>query len=162
MPMSLTNCELCGKICEASEGPCGEHRKTYCGCDRTYNKGNEMKWDYDGEGEWDTESHKHDEDGSSLIWRIQVCDDGSFVVNASDVELTTHNGSFATLQLAKDFCERIEGNVIVTSAEPGKPDCLVIDKPRTPTAEHVEVISAWFTKALAHPGARVIGKIDGQ
>jgi len=70
-----------------------------------------MKWDFDGDGEWNTCSQKQCEDGESLVWAIRVCDDGSFGVNLSDDELTTHQGSFATLQLAKDFCEQIEGNL---------------------------------------------------
>ena len=32
--MSLTNCELCGKIMKAAETSTGVHLKSFCGCDR--------------------------------------------------------------------------------------------------------------------------------
>lgn len=31
--MSLTSCEICGRTTEASEGPCGESRRSFCGKD---------------------------------------------------------------------------------------------------------------------------------
>lgn len=65
-----------------------------------------MEWCFD-DGEWEAESELHDE-GSRFVWRIQVCDDGSFDVSRSDIELTKRSRTFATLAEAKDFCERKE------------------------------------------------------
>lgn len=68
-----------------------------------------MEWSFD-DGEWEADSEFVDEPDpiGQLTWRIQVCDDGSFDVSRSDIELTKRSRTFATLAEAKDFCERKE------------------------------------------------------
>lgn len=66
-------------------------------------------WTYEGEGAWDAPSRWHDQ-GSPLMWRIGVCDDGTFDVSESDQELigTDKIACFATLAEAKAWCVRGE------------------------------------------------------
>jgi hypothetical protein len=66
-----------------------------------------MEWDFDHAGEWDAESSLHD-DGSHFVWRIVVCDDGSFDLSHSDAELMTRTKTFDRLHSAKVYCELVE------------------------------------------------------
>lgn len=66
-----------------------------------------MNWTFDGTGEWEAESSLHDE-GVPFIWRIGVCDDGTFDVSGADDELTRRTQTFKYLHSAQAFCELAE------------------------------------------------------
>lgn len=68
-----------------------------------------MKWEFDGDGAWDAYSAQHD-DGNPFVWRIVVCEDGTFDVSQSASELTDRKECFPTLAGAKAFCERRESS----------------------------------------------------
>lgn len=46
--MSLTNCELCGRVMTAAESSTGGFLKAYCGCDRTRTKNRALNPDATG------------------------------------------------------------------------------------------------------------------
>lgn len=75
-----------------------------------------LSFDFDGEGGWEASSFIHD-DGCSFVWRIHVCDDGSFDVSDSDSELVgVHRlPTFATLADAKGYCEQKESEMAEAS-----------------------------------------------
>ena len=109
-----------------------------------------MRWEFDSAGEWEAKSHRLDEDDQNYIWRIQVCDDGTFSVSASDWELTERKETFATLKEAKDFCESIEGRVIVQTSPsvveiPRSKYNLKIDDPLTQEQPVSPRIDSWFS-----------------
>jgi len=58
-----------------------------------------LSWKFDGTGAWEAFS-----DAATAMWRIVVCDDGTFDVSESDPGLTDHKGSFCGLESAKAFC----------------------------------------------------------
>ena len=67
--------------------------------------GGVMQWRFDGSGEWEAFSAVGDP-ACPPVWRIQVCDDGTFDVMQSDEGLI--HGRFKTwksLQTAKECCE---------------------------------------------------------
>lgn len=67
-----------------------------------------MEWRFDGSGEWEAFSSVGDQ-SSPPVWRIQVCDDGTFDVNESDAGLIAGKyGTFGTLDGAKTACENGE------------------------------------------------------
>lgn len=66
-----------------------------------------MNWTFQYEGEWSAPSIKNYAKFLS-IWRIGICEDGSFCISGSDPNLTMHRGTFATLAKAKAFCEMLE------------------------------------------------------
>ena len=67
-----------------------------------------MRWRFDGSGEWEAFSEVGDQ-SAPLVWRIQVCDDGTFDVNQSDAGLIAGKyGTFGTLEGAKSACENGE------------------------------------------------------
>lgn len=70
-------------------------------------KDGNMFWRFDGNhGEWEAFASKFDTFGEPLIWRIVVCDDGTFDVSESDSGLLeTEVSTFPNLQAAKDFCQ---------------------------------------------------------
>jgi hypothetical protein len=117
-----------------------------------------MRWDFDGAGEWRAWSDRMDSDDvCHLEWRIQVCDDGTFSVNASDPELTERKETFPTLQAAKDFCQQLEGKVLVITADkvstliPQEENMIVDGVPVvgslcTPAVQ--QSIEAWFNKRV--------------
>ena len=65
-----------------------------------------LSWTYLGDGEWEAVSTFCDE-GSDFIYRIGVCDDGTFDVSESDSELigTEKILTKETFADAKAFCE---------------------------------------------------------
>ena len=67
-----------------------------------------MLWRFDGSGEWEAFSAVGDQ-SAPPVWRIQVCDDGTFDVNQSDDGLIARKyGTFGTLRAAKTACENGE------------------------------------------------------
>lgn len=69
-----------------------------------------LYWTFDGEGQWEATSRYHD-DGIHFIYRIGVCDDGSFDVSESDPEMLGRNkkpNCFPTLLEAQHYCEFLE------------------------------------------------------
>jgi len=67
-----------------------------------------MRWRFDGSGEWEAFSVVGDQ-SNPPVWRIQVCDDGTFDVNQSDEGLIAGKfGAFGTLEGAKTVCENCE------------------------------------------------------
>lgn len=62
-----------------------------------------LSWKFDGTGAWEAVSLF-----DSLMWRIVVCDDGSFDVSESDPGMTQHKTTFSGLDAAKSFCQREE------------------------------------------------------
>lgn len=64
---------------------------------------NTLRWDFDGDGEWSAMSCVHD-DGYIFEWRIQVCEDGTFSIAASDGELCARPETFESLREAKQWC----------------------------------------------------------
>ena len=67
-----------------------------------------MRWRFDGGGEWEAFSAVGDQ-SAPAVWRIQVCDDGTFDVNQSDDGLIAGKyGTFGTLLAAKTACENGE------------------------------------------------------
>lgn len=63
-----------------------------------------LRWQYDGDGEWSAHSAIHD-DGLAFVWRIGVCEDGTFAVHQSDTELTKSQDTFDCLENAKLWCQ---------------------------------------------------------
>jgi len=113
-----------------------------------------MRWMFDA-GEWEAESLRRDEDDFELTWRIHVCEDGRFSLNASDDELPfDKNRIFGTLQAAKAYCESQEpivadsGSKVINITEP------IIDLPLKDRP--MDGASAWFHKmALSSPTVTV-------
>ena len=70
-----------------------------------------LSWRFDGQGQWEATSAIQD-GGSSPVYRIYVCDDGTFQLNESDNGLLTGRKipCFQTLLAAKDWCA---GNEVV-------------------------------------------------
>lgn len=71
-----------------------------------------MFWRFDGSGEWEAFSSQGDPESPDM-WRIQVCDDGTFDVNCSDSWLL--NGKVKTwpsLSVAKEWCESGEMAIV--------------------------------------------------
>ncbi len=69
-----------------------------------------MKFEFDGDGTWEASSEINDE-GSSFTWRIQICDDGEFVVSTSDSELVAGIPKlpcFITFKSAVEWCNAEE------------------------------------------------------
>ena len=67
-----------------------------------------MRWRFDGSGEWEAFSSVGDQ-SNPPVWRIQVCDDGTFDVHQSDEGLIAGKfGAFWTLKGAKTVCENGE------------------------------------------------------
>lgn len=64
-----------------------------------------MQWKFDGKGEWEAASSV-DTYGSNPMWRVQVCDDGTFDVSATDEELLQYRKvkTFSTLKIAQSYC----------------------------------------------------------
>lgn len=120
-----------------------------------------MLWKFEC-GQWEAESHRKDENDSSLYWRIDMCEDGTFAVNGSDYELTEHKGFFGTLDDAKAFCEGLEGNVIVSSTDQiqrlvnpmMKPHCIIIDDPQQKPGCCQPGVGQWFSKTLEERGLK--------
>jgi hypothetical protein len=141
-----------------------------------------MRWEFDAAGEWEAKSCRLDEDDQNLIWRIQVCDDGTFSVNASDCELKVCKETFRTLQAAKDYCEWKESRLIVSSTDqiaeliPGarvvEPGVMVVevnaglfllDDPQQ--QGQVQSAAAWFNKTVYDMASKDVRKVvanDGQ
>lgn len=63
-----------------------------------------MHWTYDGTGTWESASIMHDH-GLNFMWRIGVCDDGTFDVSESDAELIGSKkiDCFESLKAAKHW-----------------------------------------------------------
>lgn len=75
-----------------------------------------LRWTFDGDGEWESSSLQND-GGNPFVWRIGVCDDGTFAVSESDSELTDSKATFANLEAAKDFCQFQESLFVCGDAE---------------------------------------------
>lgn len=58
-----------------------------------------LSWKFDGTGAWDALSGSQ-----SQMWRIVVCDDGTFDISESDPDLTDHKQTFCSLESAQAFC----------------------------------------------------------
>ncbi len=69
-----------------------------------------MRWRFDGFGKWDACSRFSDE-GVSLVYRIHVCEDGSFATSKSDSALIVGYCTFPTLDAAKAFCDGNERDI---------------------------------------------------
>ena len=63
-----------------------------------------MKWHFGHDGEWLAWSKAKD----GLVYRIQVCEDGTFDISRSDHGLTRRVDTFQRLHNAKSFCETEE------------------------------------------------------
>jgi hypothetical protein len=74
-----------------------------------------LSWDFDGRGQWEAASAIQD-DGGSPVYRIGVCDDGTFDVSESDDDLLAGRKipCFQTLLAAKDWCA---GNEVIMMNE---------------------------------------------
>ena len=70
-----------------------------------------MKWQFDGEGGWEAYSKLTDGPGVPFVYRIHVCDDGSFTLDDTDKELTEKRDTFPTLDAAKAFCAGNERDI---------------------------------------------------
>ena len=70
-----------------------------------------LSWRFDGQGQWEATSAIRD-NGYSPVYRIHVCDDGTFDVSESDDDLLAGRKipCFQTLLAAKDWCA---GNEVV-------------------------------------------------
>lgn len=66
-----------------------------------------LRFEYRGGGMWSAASRLHDE-GSPFYWHINVLEDGTFSVGNSDSGLTGKVPSFASLDAAKEWCDRKE------------------------------------------------------
>lgn len=75
-----------------------------------------LRWTFDGDGEWEASSSMRD-GGNPFVWRIGVCDDGTFAVSESDSELTNCKETFCSLDAAKAFCQ-YEENASICTGEP--------------------------------------------
>jgi hypothetical protein len=62
-----------------------------------------MNWDFDGEGQWTAFSSVAD-DGCMFVWRISVCEDGTFTFSEPDGELTDRKNTFDSLRDEKTWC----------------------------------------------------------
>lgn len=63
-----------------------------------------MRWRFDGKGGWEAFS-KFSNNGVSLVYRIHVCDDGTFTLDDTDKELLGKYDAFPTLSQAKAVCK---------------------------------------------------------
>lgn len=84
-------------------------------------KANALHWRFEGDGSWWAASEMQDS-GHRFIWRIAVCDDGTFSVDQSDAELTESKETFDTLKQAKAWCEEREREF-----REGERDCNKLD-----------------------------------
>lgn len=65
-----------------------------------------LSWSFDGVGSWEAYSSL-----TNFVWRIAVCDDGTFCVNESDSELTDCKDTFCGLEAAQKFCQHAESGL---------------------------------------------------
>ena len=73
---------------------------------------NPLKWCHDS-GQWSAHSELCDSFGSPCIWKINVDEDGWFVVDGSDVFAFKQTASPRTqnLQWAKSYCQGAEDEI---------------------------------------------------
>jgi hypothetical protein len=69
-----------------------------------------LQWDYLPLGRWDAASCIHS-DGSFFTYCITINEDGRFDVDASDEIHMPQHEPFASLLMAKRFCERNEQQI---------------------------------------------------
>ncbi len=77
-----------------------------------------LSWSFDGQGQWEAASAIRD-NGYSPVYRIGVCDDGTFDVSESDDDLLAGRKipCFQTLLAAKDWCAGNEVIMTFTMSE---------------------------------------------
>lgn len=63
-----------------------------------------MKWHFGNDGEWIAWSKAKD----ACVYRIQVCEDGTFDISKSDDGLVRQVDAFQRLRNAQAFCEQEE------------------------------------------------------
>lgn len=80
-----------------------------------------LHFQYNGDGDWEANSAFSDE-GFGFIYRIHVCDDGTFTVNESDSELIGSDGrpTFDLFKNAKEFCIENERKMYLSEVEAAK------------------------------------------
>jgi len=44
-----------------------------------------LKWEFDGRGSWEAASVAVDDDGDHYVWKIDVFDDGDFVIDTREM-----------------------------------------------------------------------------
>jgi hypothetical protein len=68
-----------------------------------------MQWEFDGFGQWEAYSSV-DEFGTEPMYKIQVCEDGTFDISQSSVELLQYRkvNTFKNLGIAKSWCDSCE------------------------------------------------------
>lgn len=81
-----------------------------------------MKWDFDGEGQWTACSAVTDDD-YMFVWRISVCDDGTFSVSESDDELTDRKETFDSLLDAKSWCNEQDRAFLKSCVQEFEKEC---------------------------------------
>ena len=68
-----------------------------------------LEFDHDGDGRWEASSIMQDDDGVPFYYRIEVCDDGTFDVCYSDIELVRKGVStFLMFVAAATYCQGVE------------------------------------------------------
>lgn len=113
-----------------------------------------LAWKFDGHGEWTADSNRpFCDDGSQpdlkCTYRIQVCDDGTFDISHSDLDLlpASNTGRLPcqpTLALAKRWCQQIEEGL---AASDGSED----QKTEPPKADRITVTEEMVTRFLNWP-----------
>jgi hypothetical protein len=73
-----------------------------------------MKWHFGHDGEWVARSKAKD----GFVYRIQVCEDGTFDISKSDHGFTRRVDTFQRLHNAKTFCETEERVHLERTADP--------------------------------------------
>ncbi len=73
-----------------------------------------FKFNFDGT--WEAESAVKDSNGVPLVWRIEVCDDGTFDVSESDDELTARDTTFGMFDEAEEFCRGEERTILAEAS----------------------------------------------
>lgn len=72
-----------------------------------------MIWTFDGFGQWDANSKKKNGADEPKSWVIDVCEDGTFMLENSCSGLMSSDQSrktFPTLAKAKKYCEELEAS----------------------------------------------------
>ena len=80
-----------------------------------------MKWRFDGAGEWESFSVVGDQ-SQPAMWKVQVTEDGLFSVNGSDKRLMERSfRPFSSLRVAKEFCAAGEIAFVVRQSKSQMP-----------------------------------------